>query len=70
MQEQRAEVVQSLAKWKRLRLKEYELEAGLGIVTDMKACVPMMNWDQCILFLLTSGTGRKLWLPINAPWNT
>ena len=40
MQEQRAEVVQSLAKWKRLRLKEYELEAGVGIVTDMKALRP------------------------------
>ncbi len=40
MQEQRAEVVQSLAKWKRLRLKEYELEPGLGIVTDMKALRP------------------------------
>ena len=40
MQEQRAEVVQSLAKWKRLRLKEYELEPGTGIVTDMKALRP------------------------------
>ncbi len=40
MQEQRAEVVQSLAKWKRLRLKEYELEPGMGIVTDMKALRP------------------------------
>lgn len=40
MQEQRAEVVQSLAKWKRLRLKEYELEPGYGIVTDMKALRP------------------------------
>ncbi len=40
MQEQRAEVVQSLAKWKRLRLKEYELERGMGIVTDMKALRP------------------------------
>ena len=40
MQEQRAEVVQSLAKWKRLRLKEYGLEPGTGIVTDMKALRP------------------------------
>jgi aspartate--ammonia ligase len=40
MQERRAEVVQSLAKWKRLRLKEYELEPGTGIVTDMKALRP------------------------------
>lgn len=40
MQELRAEVVQSLAKWKRLRLREYELEPGTGIVTDMKALRP------------------------------
>lgn len=40
MQERPAEVVQSLAKWKRLRLKEYELQPGQGIVTDMKALRP------------------------------
>jgi aspartate--ammonia ligase len=40
MQERRAEVVQSLAKWKRLRLREYEIEPGMGIVTDMKALRP------------------------------
>jgi aspartate--ammonia ligase len=40
MQERRAEVVQSLAKWKRLRLRDYELEPGMGIVTDMKALRP------------------------------
>lgn len=40
MQEQPAEVVQSLAKWKRLRLKEYALPPGNGIYTDMKALRP------------------------------
>lgn len=40
MQERPAEVVQSLAKWKRLRLKEYDLPPGQGIVTDMKALRP------------------------------
>lgn len=40
MQEQRAEVVQSLAKWKRLRLAEYQLPQGTGIYTDMKALRP------------------------------
>ncbi len=40
MQEQPAEVVQSLAKWKRLRLKEYGLQPGTGIYTDMKALRP------------------------------
>ncbi|HDR89537.1 MAG TPA: aspartate--ammonia ligase [Bacteroidetes bacterium] len=37
---QQAEVVQSLAKWKRLRLKELEIEAGRGILTDMRALRP------------------------------
>src|SRR5690606_6018620 len=40
MQEQPAEVVHSLAKWKRLRLKEYQMEPGTGILTDMKALRP------------------------------
>ena len=33
----RAEVVHSLAKWKRLSLDEYEVEPGYGIYTDMNA---------------------------------
>ena len=33
----RAEVVHSLAKWKRLTLAEYEIERGYGIYTDMNA---------------------------------
>ncbi len=40
MAEQRAEVVQSLAKWKRLRIYEYGLQPGTGILTDMKALRP------------------------------
>lgn len=31
------EIVQSLAKWKRHALKQYEFEVGEGIVTDMRA---------------------------------
>ena len=33
----RAEVVHSLAKWKRLSLAEYNIESGHGIYTDMNA---------------------------------
>ena len=40
MDEQRAEVVQSLAKWKRLRLAQYGVPAGKGIYTDMRALRP------------------------------
>jgi aspartate--ammonia ligase len=36
----KASVVQSLAKWKRLRLKEFEIEPGMGILTDMRALRP------------------------------
>ena len=36
----RAEVVQSLAKWKRLALKKYNIPIGEGIYTDMHAIRP------------------------------
>jgi len=38
--EQKAVVVQSLAKWKRLRLKELGIESGKGLMTDMRALRP------------------------------
>ena len=37
LNENRAEVVQSLAKWKRMALAEYEVPAGEGIYTNMSA---------------------------------
>ena len=37
MDESVAEVVHSLAKWKRVTLAEYEVNPGFGIVTDMNA---------------------------------
>jgi aspartate--ammonia ligase len=40
MNGKKASVVQSLAKWKRLRLKEFNIEAGKGILTDMRALRP------------------------------
>lgn len=38
--DQRAEVVHSLAKWKRLMLAEYDIEQGYGLYTDMNALRP------------------------------
>ncbi|MFD1630291.1 aspartate--ammonia ligase [Pseudopedobacter beijingensis] len=38
--EQRAVVVHSLAKWKRLRLKQLEIDLNSGILTDMRALRP------------------------------
>ena len=37
MEDSVAEVVHSLAKWKRVTLAEYEVQPGFGIVTDMNA---------------------------------
>ncbi|WP_027398246.1 aspartate--ammonia ligase [Anaerovorax odorimutans] len=37
MNEQKVEIVQSLAKWKRMALGKYNVEAGKGIYTDMNA---------------------------------
>lgn len=40
MQEKKAVVVHSLAKWKRLRLKQLGIESNQGILTDMRALRP------------------------------
>ena len=45
MQERRAEVVHSLAKWKRLKLKEMNIAPGRGIYTDMNALRPDEELD-------------------------
>ena len=38
MGEAKAEVVHSLAKWKRLTLAEYNIQPGYGIYTDLGGC--------------------------------
>ncbi|WBA43515.1 aspartate--ammonia ligase [Hymenobacter canadensis] len=40
LDERRAVVVHSLAKWKRVRLQELGIEAGRGLLTDMRALRP------------------------------
>lgn len=58
----RISIVQSLAKWKRVRLKEFGIEPGKGILTDMRAIRPdedlspihsiyvdQWDWEKCIL---------------------
>lgn len=40
-----AEVVQSLAKWKRLALADYNIEKGYGLYTDMNAIRPDEDLD-------------------------
>jgi len=43
LNDQVAEIVQSLAKWKRMRLRYYHIEPGKGILTDMRALRPSEN---------------------------
>lgn len=45
MDNQRGEIVQSLAKWKRKALKEYEFKGGEGLYTDMNAIRPNETLD-------------------------
>ena len=40
LEEKNAVVVHSLAKWKRQRLKDWKVEVGAGILTDMRALRP------------------------------
>ena len=40
LEDQKAVVVNSLAKWKRVRLQELEVDMGKGILTDMRAIRP------------------------------
>lgn len=45
MGDSEAEVVNSLAKWKRMALADYEIEPGYGIYTDMNAIRPDEELD-------------------------
>lgn len=45
MRDQEAEVIQSLAKWKRMMLRDYDIETGNGIYTDMNALRPDEELD-------------------------
>ena len=46
MRGQEAEVVQSLAKWKRMMLRDYDIRTGYGIYTDMNALRPDEELDK------------------------
>ncbi len=43
--EERAEIVQSLAKWKRMALADYSFKCGEGLYTDMNAIRPDESLD-------------------------
>ena len=57
-----AEVVQSLAKWKRKALKDYDFHVGKGLYCDMNAITPSAgtrNWTTSTRSMSISGTGRR-----------
>ncbi|KAJ3433149.1 aspartate--ammonia ligase [Anaeramoeba flamelloides] len=45
MNDTKVEIVQSLAKWKRMRLADYQFKTGQGIYTDMNAIRPDEELD-------------------------
>ncbi len=45
LNDEKAEIVQSLAKWKRLKLADYEIDMGYGLYTDMNAIRPDEDLD-------------------------
>ena len=64
MGERRAEVVHSLAKWKRLKLAEMVVAPGRGIYTDMNALRSSTTFTR---FTSTSGTGKRSLRASSAP---
>lgn len=60
-----AVVVHSLAKWKRLRLKQLELAPGEGIVTDMRALRPDEDYSPIHSIYVDQWDWEKVILPQN-----
>lgn len=65
LNEQRAVVVHSLAKWKRVRLKELEIEAQEGIITDMRALRPDEDYSPIHSIYVDQWDWEKVILPEN-----
>lgn len=65
LNEQRAVVVHSLAKWKRVRLKDLELESGEGIITDMRALRPDEDYSPIHSIYVDQWDWEKVILPEN-----
>lgn len=59
LDDERAEVVQSLAKWKRMALADYNIPAGQGIYTNMVAIRPDENPDNLHSFFVDQWDWEK-----------
>ena len=65
LQEKKAVVVHSLAKWKRIRLQELEIEPEEGIITDMKALRPDEDYSPIHSIYVDQWDWEKVMLPEN-----
>lgn len=65
LNEERAVVVHSLAKWKRVRLKELDLEPEEGIITDMRALRPDEDYSPIHSIYVDQWDWEKAILPEN-----
>ena len=63
MQEQKAVVVHSLAKWKRLRLQQLQIEAGQGLYTNMHALRPDEDFTPIHSIFVDQWDWEKTMLP-------
>lgn len=80
MGEAKAEVVHSLAKWKRLTLAEYNIQPGYGIYTDMNAIradeemdnlhslyVDQWDWEAVIEKVTAPSPFWRMWYAASMP---
>ncbi len=61
--DERAEIVQSLAKWKRLQLADFGLQPGEGIYTDMNAIRPDETLDSLHSIYVDQWDWERVMLP-------
>ncbi len=66
---EQAEVVHSLAKWKRYALYKYGFRPGQGIVTDMNAVRRDEELDNLHSIYVDQWDWSALSLPTSARWN-
>lgn len=65
LDEQKAVVVHSLAKWKRVRLRELEITPDEGIITDMRALRPDEDYSPIHSIYVDQWDWEKVILPEN-----
>jgi aspartate--ammonia ligase len=58
-----AEIVQSLAKWKRIALADYGIEPGFGLYTDMNALRPDEELDNIHSLYVDQWDGERVITP-------